>query len=119
MASRKEHVWRRGERAALDHYRARGFRLVARNWRSRLGELDLVMARPGLVVFCEVKARASSSRGSPFEAVTERKQRKVRALAEAFLAASGLRDEACRFDVASVTVDGRGRPRVHIFEDAF
>lgn len=119
MAAGKEHVWRRGERAALDHYRARGFRLVARNWRSRIGELDLVVTRDGLVVFCEVKARASSTLGSPFEAVNERKQRKVRSLAEAFLGAAGLRDEACRFDVASVTIDGRGRAKVHVFEDAF
>lgn len=119
MTGRRERVWRRGERAAWEHYRRRGFRLVARNWRSRIGELDLVVERPGLVVFCEVKARASPSLGSPFEAVTERKQRKVRALADAFLASAGRGAEACRFDVASVTVDGRGRASIHVFEDAF
>jgi putative endonuclease len=114
----RERVWRRGERAAWDHYRSRGFRLVARNWRSRIGELDLVVAREGLVVFCEVKARSAATLGSPFEAVTARKQRRVRALAEAFLASTGMRADAFRFDVASVMVV-RGRPRVHVFEDAF
>lgn len=112
-------MWRRGERAAWEHYRARGFRLVARNWRSRIGELDLVVARDGLVVFCEVKARASAELGSPFDAVTPRKQRRVRALAEAFLASTRLGAEAFRFDVASVIVVGGAPPRVHVFEDAF
>ena len=114
----RDRVWRQGERAAWEAYRDRGFRLVARNWRSRIGELDLVVERGGLVVFCEVKARRTSGYGGPFEAVTAAKQRKLRALAEAFLAGRP-REERYRFDVASVTVGLRGRPSVHLFEDAF
>jgi putative endonuclease len=91
---------------------------VARNWRSPLGELDLVVEREGLLVFCEVKARTSDRLGGPFEAVTAAKQRKLRALAEAFLSSRRPGDRY-RFDVASVTI-GRGRgPAVHFFEDAF
>ncbi|MGH2723306.1 MAG: YraN family protein [Actinomycetota bacterium] len=114
----RDRVWREGERAAWEAYRGRGFRLVARNWRSPLGELDLIVERRGLVVFCEVKARRSSRLGGPFEAVTAAKQRKIRALAEAFLAGRPAA-ERYRFDVASVTVGPRGRPGVHLFEDAF
>jgi putative endonuclease len=109
---------RRGEDAALDQYRRRGFELVARNWRCRVGELDLVVRRGGLVVFCEVKARRSSSFGGPFDAVDHRKQRKLRSVAHAFLAL-GHEPTAVRFDVASVTVDRSGHPQVHLFEDAF
>jgi putative endonuclease len=113
-------VWRDGERAALEAYRRRGFVPVARNWRSGLGELDLVVRRHGLVVFCEVKARTGGRLGGPFEAVTAAKRRKLRALAEAFLGAHpALRASESRFDVASVTVERRGRPDVHLFEDAF
>jgi putative endonuclease len=110
---------RTGEDAALALYSARGFRPVARNWTCRLGEIDLVLSQGVLLVFCEVKSRRGGSFGAPFEAVNWTKQRKLRALGEAFL--SGWREpvRAVRFDVASVTVDGSGRARVHLFEDAF
>ncbi len=91
---------------------------MVRNWRSPLGELDLVVEKGGLVVFCEVKARTSNRLGGPFEAVTWAKQRKLRALAEAFLAGRS-RGDRYRFDVASVTVGAGRRPQVHLFEDAF
>jgi len=115
---RRDLVWHEGERAAWQRYRGRGYRLVARNWRCRVGELDLVVERGGTLVFCEVKARASALAG-PFDAVTPAKQRKVRAVAEAFLLATRARPRACRFDVASVVLDRDGTPRVHVFEDAF
>jgi putative endonuclease len=111
-------VWRSGERAAWEAYRRRGYRLLARNWRCRLGELDLVLERDGMVVFCEVKARASSLHGEPYEAVTAEKQRKVRALAQAFLATRRGNAE-CRFDVASVRLSADGTARVRVFEEAF
>lgn len=114
----RERVWREGERAAWDAYRRRGYRLLARNWRHPLGELDLVVARAGTVAFCEVKARRGASLGGPYESVTPAKRRKIRALAEAFIASTRVRADRFRFDVASVSL-GDGRPSVHLFEDAF
>jgi putative endonuclease len=93
--------------------------LVARNWRCSLGEIDLVLAREGLVVVCEVKTRTSSAMGPPHEAVDRVKRRKLRTLAEAFLAARGLREARCRLDVASVRLLPGGRADVRVFEDAF
>lgn len=110
---------RAGEDAALGVYRRAGFRLLSRNWRCRAGELDLVLARGGVVVFCEVKTRSGSSLGGGYEAVTWRKQRKLRQLAELFLAERGVAPPALRFDVASVLVPPRGPPVVHLFQDAF
>jgi putative endonuclease len=107
-----------GEDAAAEAYRRRGYRVVARNWRCRLGELDLVLVRRGVLVFCEVKARRESEYGGGYEAVTWRKQAKLRALAEVFLQAGGDRPQAIRFDVASVAVR-RDRSAVELFEDAF
>ena len=111
-------MWRAGERAAWEAYRRRGYRLVARNWRCPLGELDLVVERDGVVVICEVKARASTLMGDPHDAVTPKKQRKLRAVAEAFL---GTRPgpTGYRFDVASVRLASDGRADVRVFEDAF
>jgi putative endonuclease len=107
-----------GEDAATDTYRRRGYRVVARNWRCRLGELDLVVEREGVLVFCEVKSRRDGVFGGGYEAVTWRKQAKLRALAEAFLQATAARPHAMRFDVASVAVSGL-RSAVELFEDAF
>ena len=115
----RDRVWRDGEQAAWNGYRARGYRLVARNWRCPLGELDLVVARGDVLVFCEVKARAGGELGPPFVAVTAAKRRKLRRLAEAFVAAMRPRGVAFRFDVASVTWHPDGPPAVHVFEDAF
>jgi putative endonuclease len=116
---RRERVWRDGERAAWETYQRRGYRLVARNWRCPLGELDLVVARDGVLVFCEVKARRSAELGGGHEAVTAAKQHKLRLLAEAFLQVMRPPVSRCRFDVASVAWSGRGTPAVHLFEDAF
>ncbi len=108
-----------GEDEALAEYRRRGYRELARNWRCPLGELDLVLIRDQLVVFCEVKTRRGAAFGGPFEAVTWQKQRKLRQLAEAFLRVTRLDPTAVRFDVASVMTTDKGPPSVHLFEDAF
>lgn len=107
-----------GEDAALAVYLRRGYGLMARNWRCRLGELDLVLLRENTLVFCEVKTRRGSAFGSGYEAVTWRKREKIRSLAEAFLQERRARPGAIRFDVASVALGPRG-PEVELFEDAF
>src|SRR5256885_16700467 len=78
-----------GEQAVAEWYCARGYELVARNWRCREGELDLVLRRGRVFVFCEVKARTSTMFGAPVEAVTRTKQMRLR-----HLAARWLEDEA-------------------------
>jgi putative endonuclease len=108
-----------GEEQTLADYRKRGYQLLARNWRCSLGELDLVLIRDRLVVFCEVKTRRGDAFGGPFEAVTWQKQRKLRQLAEAFLRVMRLDPTAVRFDVASVMTTDAGTPSIHLFEDAF
>jgi putative endonuclease len=112
-----------GEQAALDVYRRRGFTLVARNWRCSIGEIDLVLRRGDVLVFCEVKTRRGSRHGHAFEAVDARKRRKVRVLAEVFLLTEAVGAAAVRFDVAGVSAaggpTGRRELRVEIIEDAF
>jgi putative endonuclease len=112
----------RGEDLAARWYVEQGYDIVARNWRCRDGEVDLVAARRGEVIFCEVKARSSDRFGLPAEAVTPAKQRRLRRLAALFLAAaaepgSGLavpRGAQPRFDVVAV-LGGR----VEVIEAAF
>lgn len=118
MASAHLELGALGESAALEEYRRGGFDLLARNWRCRLGEIDLVLASANTVVFCEVKTRRASAFGGGFEAVTRAKRAKLRALAQLFLLDTRLAYGSVRFDVASVEVRG-GRTAVTLFEDAF
>ena len=92
-----------GEQAAADWYMANGYEVVARNWRCRDGELDLVVRRGRAFVFCEVKTRTSTMFGAPVEAVTRAKQVRLRHLAARWLRDhAGMRASEIRFDVASV-----------------
>jgi putative endonuclease len=109
---------RAGEAATLRVYLRRGFREIARNWRCPIGELDLVLERDGLLVFCEVKTRTGAAFGGGYEAVTWSKRRKLRQLAQAFLASRASSHERVRFDVASVWLGSSGAD-VEVFEDAF
>jgi putative endonuclease len=109
---------RAGEDAALRAYEALGFHLVARNWRCSVGELDLVVHRRGLLVFCEVKARAGRAFGEGFDAVTRQKRSRLRRLAEAFLLSERPPYSHVRFDVVSARVRDDD-VAVELFEDAF
>jgi putative endonuclease len=109
---------RDGEGAAVRVYEGRGYRTVARNWRCALGELDLVLQRGTMLVFCEVKTRTGVAFGGGYEAVTWAKRRKLRQLAEAFMQSYRPLQVETRFDVASVWLGPRGAD-VEIFEDAF
>ncbi|MGH9072662.1 MAG: YraN family protein [Acidimicrobiales bacterium] len=94
---------RRGEAAAAAWYEARGYEVLARNWRRREGEIDLVLGQGRAYVFCEVKTRTTDAFGVPAEAVTREKQLRLRRLA-----ARWLDEEApgparqIRFDVVSI-----------------
>jgi putative endonuclease len=93
-----------GESLVAAWYERSGFLIVDRNWRIRAGELDLVVAHQRLLVFCEVKTRSSDAFGRAAEAVTPAKQRRLRMLAMAWLAAHpDVHPSSLRFDVASLT----------------
>ncbi len=108
-----------GEDAVAAWYAAAGYEVVDRNWRVRDGEIDVVAHRDGVVVFCEVKTRRGDAFGRPEEAVTIRKQLRLRALAARWLTSTQLRGNDLRFDVASVRPDGRGGWIVEVIEGAF
>ena len=109
----------RGEALAAAWYEAEGYEVLARNWRCRAGELDLVLGRGRAVVFCEVKTRSSTRFGAPIEAITRAKSQRIRRLAAQWMAESDLSRRELRFDVASVMVERGQEPVVEIIERAF
>ena len=104
MTSARLQLGAAGEQRAAAWYRSHGYAVVARNWRCREGEIDLICAREGTLVICEVKTRSSLAYGHPAEAVTPTKQQRLRTLARIWLAAQDppVRARAIRFDVAAV-----------------
>ncbi|MCW2741790.1 MAG: hypothetical protein JWR45_2212 [Blastococcus sp.] len=98
-----------GERIAATYLTDAGLRLVDRNWRCREGELDIVAREGDALVFCEVKTRRGVGFGHPVEAVTPTKQRRLRTLAQRWLAAHDEHAPDLRFDVVGVLVRP-GRP---------
>ena len=111
-----------GEEAAARHLESKGYRLVARRYRTRMGEIDLVARDGDVLVFIEVKTRSATGFGRPEEAVGFLKQARLSRLASLFLAAHPAlaREGAdCRFDVVSVLWRGGERPVVDHIEDAF
>ena len=114
--SDRAELGRRGEALACARLTAAGLRIVARNWRCRLGELDVVAEAPGLFVFCEVKTRRGGGYGTPAAAVDAAKQAQLRRLAGAYLHATPHRPCRVRFDVVTVVWPRRGQPRVEHLE---
>lgn len=98
-----------GERLAARHLQGLGYRLVDRNVRSRLGELDLVCRDGDELVFVEVKARRGLWGSAPEEKVDARKVERLTRLAEAYLAGRGLDEAMWRIDVVAVVLDGADR----------
>jgi putative endonuclease len=103
-----------GEDLAAEWYVANGYEVLARNWRVREGEIDIVVRRARTLVFCEVKSRSSLDYGTPAEAVTREKRDRVRHLAAQYLQVSPVRAREIRFDIAAV-VDGH----LEMIEGAF
>lgn len=107
-----------GEDLACDELRRRGYAILARRFRTRLGEIDIVARDGGTVVFVEVKARRSLAFGIPPESVTYRKRRRLCAMATEYLSRGSAKARSCRFDVVSVLLDG-ATPVVDIIRGAF
>jgi putative endonuclease len=106
------------EDLVADFYQREGYKIIARNWHCRQGELDIVAVLPEAlvktIVVVEVRARASNYFGSAFESVTQAKQTKLRIATKKFLDSHKLSYSAVRFDVASVM-----GVKIEIVRDAF
>ncbi|MGQ0551171.1 MAG: YraN family protein [Armatimonadota bacterium] len=109
-----------GEHAAAEWLEVRGYTVLARNVRTRSGEIDLVARQGSVVAFVEVKSRRTSRFGHPVEAIVTRKQRRLVRQATLYLHRCGLDHCTARFDAIAVHLDSDGRPvAIEHVPDAF
>jgi putative endonuclease len=118
MSEARMTLGKSGEDLACRELERRGYVIVARRFRVRSGELDIVARDGAVLVFVEVKTRVGCRFGSAAEAVTALKQRRIARLAHEYLLRHRLSDCPCRFDVVSVHVEA-GAPAVEIIRNAF
>ena len=103
------------EERAAEHLRDLGYRILERNFRCRLGEIDLIAEEAGVLVFLEVKYRKSSQFGNPAEAVTPAKQKTICRVADFYRMSRGISESrSCHFDVAAIMGE-----KVQVYKDAF
>lgn len=111
-------VGRAGERIAERHLHRRGHRILARNWRSPRGEIDVISAlRDGTIVFTEVKTRRALDHGAPLEAVDEVKRGRLMRAAQDYLRHWGIENRPLRFDLIGIEwLEEDSAPRIEHVE---
>ena len=124
MTQARISLGKRGEDLACRELESRGYAIVARRYRVRSGELDIVARDGATLVFVEVKARAGHEFGSAAEAVTPPKQLRMTRLATEYLMRHHLQDCPCRFDVVAIQYDAAqgphaGAAEVVVIQNAF
>ena len=116
---RRQSLGKLGENLACTALERRGYAILARRYRTRLGEIDIVARDGATIVFIEVKARAGDEFGGAAAAVTAWKQRRIALMAVDYVARHRLENRPCRFDVVTVDVAEGKPPRVEIYTHAF
>ncbi len=107
-----------GEKLALKRIKRYGYKLVAKNYRCPLGEIDLIAKDGDCLVFIEIKTRKNSSTGNAKEAIDKRKRRQISKVALYYMKANGCCDVKSRFDIIAINILG-GKEEIELIKDAF
>lgn len=109
-----------GEKRALKFLRKLGLNTIARNYRCKTGELDLVMVEQnGTIVFVEVKTRTNREFAEPEDSITASKKHRLSSAAKYFLKIYKIENRPCRFDVIAITLDQTGSEDIKHYRRAF
>ncbi len=120
MTEQRLALGRQGEDLAAVYLQNMGYKILARNYRLRSGEVDIIADDAGTLVFVEVKARSGLTFGQPYEAVTPRKQRQLSKVALEYISRQGVREVGpARFDVVAVLFENNRPPAVEVIKNAF
>lgn len=119
MALKRLQFSREGESAAIAFLKENGYRILEKNFRSKLGEIDVIAEQAGVIVFIEVKARSDHEFGHPFDALTPTKQKNIIQTTQSFLVQKRIPDKSMRFDVVVLTLDPPDSWKIGLFENVF
>jgi putative endonuclease len=119
MTRQRQLLGESGENLAVCELTARGYAILERRYRTRHGEIDIVAEHGTTIVFVEVRARATAEFGRAAETVTDRKKRKVTAMAVEYLARHHITNRPCRFDVVAIDEARGPRPEIVVYPNAF
>lgn len=107
----------RGEIIALNYLINKGYTILERNYKNKIGEIDLIAKQGNIIVFVEVKTRLTRGFGDPLEAINYKKQEKIRKVATFYLIKNRKTNEPCRFD--AIAILGESDDDVVHVENAF
>ncbi|MFC1704235.1 YraN family protein [Candidatus Omnitrophota bacterium] len=119
MSRARKTLGESGEALAVEHLTKLGYRIIEKNFRSRLGEIDIIAKQKNTICFIEVKTRSDLKKGYPQEAITKRKQHHLTRVALGYLKENGLMDKSARFDVVSILKREDATPAIDIIKNAF
>ena len=108
---------KRSEIIAAEYLKKKGYKILETNYKNKIGEIDIIAKDKDYIVFVEVKARMSQAFGHPFDAIDERKQQKIHAVASLYMVKNHKYGTNCRFDAISIL--GLGNPEITHIVDAF
>jgi len=118
VLSRNLEFGKAAEKAAAEFLKAKGYKILERNYKNKFGEIDIIALQKGVICFLEVKARHSLELGLPQEAVSGRKQRQICRVAIGYLKSNHLLEQAARFDVLGLLYVNN-QPQISLITDAF
>ncbi len=119
MLNSRQRLGKKGEETVAKYLKENGYKILSKNYRCKLGEIDII-AKDGLdLVFIEVKTRSGLSYGSPAEAVNKKKQRQISRAAQCYLGEQQLFNSPARFDVISLLGDNSGNSQIDHINNAF
>jgi len=118
MHNRNQRFGQQGESLAARYLKKHGYRILENNYRTPMGEIDIIARDGDTLVFVEVKARRSGRYGPPQAAVTHRKQRRISMAALHYLKTTGRAQARARFDVVAISGSGK-HPEIDIIKNAF
>lgn len=118
MLNRRQKFGKKSEELAEIYLKQKGYLILERNYRTKIGEIDIIAKENATLVFIEVKARRSSAFGSPKSSVNYQKQRKISLIAAQYLKQPQFKNQRARFDVISVKQHS-GAPEIEHVMNAF
>ena len=118
MSKQNLYLGKSGEELAVDLLRENGYKIIARNYKTRLGEIDIVAHEKDTVCFIEVKTRRSDRFGFPQDAILKTKQRQISKAALGFLKDNNMLGKNARFDVVCVLLS-QDTPKLDLIKNAF